>query len=244
MKLIKLSATPSTNAHLKALLQTGELVDETVIWAHDQTQGKGQQGASWRSLPGQSLTISLFRRFDRFPARYQFYLNLGISIGVYQALSHFGLPELAVKWPNDILSEGKKLCGILVENQLDGKQLGSAVIGIGLNVNEASFPALPKATSMRLSTGRQFDLDEVCDILVTSVLREIRRLDKHTLAEFQAQYQKLLFRQGVESLFEGPDQEPFRGLIEGIDEQGRLLVRHLIDGKVHAYLPKQISLQY
>ena len=127
---------------------------------------------------------------------------------------------------------------------MDGKQLGSAVIGIGLNVNEASFPALPKATSMRLTTGRQFDLDEVCDILVTSVLREIRRLDKHTLAEFQGQYQKLLFRQGVESLFEGPDQEPFRGLIEGIDEQGRLLVRHLIDGKVHAYLPKQISLQY
>ena len=224
------------------LAETG-LEDETILWADSQLAGRGQQGAKWQSQAGLSLTFSLFRRFDRFPARHPFYLNLAISLGVKQALDDLGVKQVSIKWPNDILSYSRKLCGILVENQIEKDRLASSIIGIGLNVNETEFEGLPRATSMRLDCGQKYDREEVLHLVSRKVFEVIRNLDRQSLAAIQAAYQDSLFRINVVSTFEDTKGATFSGIIRGVSQEGRLLVEEQ-SGDLRAYQPKEIALKY
>ncbi len=224
------------------LAETG-LEDETILWADSQLAGRGQQGAKWQSQAGLSLTFSLFRRFDRFPARHPFYLNLAISLGVKQALDDLGVKQVSIKWPNDILSYSRKLCGILVENQIEKDRLASSIIGIGLNVNETEFDGLPRATSMRLDCGQKYDREEVLHLVSRKVFEVIRNLDRQSLAAIQAAYQDSLFRINVVSTFEDTKGATFSGIIRGVSQEGRLLVEEQ-SGDLRAYQPKEIALKY
>lgn len=225
------------------MLAETHLEDETVLWADSQIKGRGQQGAKWQSQTGLSLTFSLFRRFSSFPARHPFYLNLAISLGVRQALSELGVKQVSIKWPNDILSYSGKLCGILVENQVEKARLASSIIGIGLNVNETEFENLPRATSMRLVCGRTFDREEVLNCVSLRVFQAIRELDKQSLAAMQQNYQNALFRLNVVSTFENSLGQSFSGIIRGVDEEGQLLVQDE-KGDLHSYQPKELVLKY
>ncbi|PQB03777.1 biotin--[acetyl-CoA-carboxylase] ligase [Aureitalea marina] len=243
MNLIKLDATASTNTYLKQMLSETQLVDETVLWTERQINGRGQQGAKWDSQPGLSLTFSLFRRFSSFPARHPFYLNLAISLGVKYALEELGVSQVSIKWPNDILSYSKKLCGILVENQIEKDRLASSVIGIGLNVNETDLNDLPHATSMRLSAGLVFKREEVIQVVATTVFQKIRQLNRDSLDQMKQDYQNSLFRKGVVSTFSNRDGKIFSGIIQGVTEEGLLSVLDESD-EMKSYQPKQIRLRY
>ena len=225
------------------MLSETSLEDETVLWADAQIEGRGQQGAKWQSQPGLSLTFSLFRRFNSFPARHPFYLNLAISLGVKQALEQLGVKQVSIKWPNDILSYSGKLCGILVENQIEKDRLASSIIGIGLNVNETDFKGLPRATSMRLVSGQKFDREEVLFTVAKGVFEVIRQLDKHTLVAMQTTYQESLFRINVVSTFENNNGKAFSAIIRGVSEDGKLLVEDE-SGKLSPYQPKELTLKY
>ncbi|MDX1315119.1 MAG: biotin--[acetyl-CoA-carboxylase] ligase, partial [Eudoraea sp.] len=135
------------------------------------------------------------------------------------------VPNVQVKWPNDILSGEQKLCGILVENMVKGNQLNSAIIGIGLNVNQDLFPPGLNASSIKLLTAEEIVLEEVLkDLLGILDLQFEKYLHKSLESAIEA-YEELLFRRGEEVKFRARTDEVFTGTILGIDTLGRLVVR-------------------
>lgn len=217
--------------------------DGLVVMAQDQQEGRGQQQATWQSKAGKSLTFSLFKRFSGLPVVQQTTLNFAISVGLFEALRELNVPQLAIKWPNDILSHQHKLAGILIENQVKGNELVSSIIGIGLNVNEDSFHNLPKAISMKLATGREFSIDAVCRHIVQHLLKRLALLDAHTQYPFKSSYEEHLFRKNKVSVFENAQGDKKNGIILGVTNSGNLLVAHGTDTPV-AYGVKEVQLLY
>ena len=159
MQLIKLDATPSTNSYLKELMRELNLDDFTVVVCEHQTKGRGQQGNIWMSERGKNLIFSVLKYIEKVKTNNAFALNAVVSLAVYETLRTFKIPQVSVKWPNDIMSGNKKICGILIENTLKGNDLKKSIIGIGLNVNQEVFSELPHASSLKCETGLEFDLE-------------------------------------------------------------------------------------
>jgi len=241
LNIIKLNAIDSTNSYLKQMVVNGLVEDELVVTATHQEKGRGQQGANWQSQTGKSLACSLFKRFERFPVGDQFLLNMLVSLGVLEALQQLEIPKVAIKWPNDIMSHGQKLAGILIENQIKGSFIDSSIIGIGLNVNETSFVALPQATSLKLATGVSFSIEEVLQKVSERVFEMLRVIQFSDVETIRERYHENLFRRNKISVFETPEGEHKNGIIQGVSHNGKLLIAHE-DDEVLAYGLKEIKL--
>ena len=154
MKIIKLDAIDSTNSYLKKLLNKESLDDLTVVVSKHQTQGRGRNGNVWSNKPSLNLAFSIYKRFSDFEIDKKFMLNVISSISVYETLKKYNLFDLTIKWPNDIMTEDKKISGILIENNIRGNRIKHSVIGIGININQSKFKNLPNATSIFIETGK------------------------------------------------------------------------------------------
>ncbi|KAA3623212.1 MAG: biotin--[acetyl-CoA-carboxylase] ligase [Flavobacterium sp.] len=243
MELIKLSAIASTNSYLKEICTQMQPRDATVVWAESQTEGRGQRGTSWQSEPGKSLTFSLLKRFSIFSSADHILINMATSIGVAKALDLLKIPKVAIKWPNDIMSYDKKLCGILIENQLKGKLLSSSIIGIGLNINNSKFDNLPHAGSLFTITGKNYELEAVLELLVKCILEELEKLETSSFNELKTVYEPSLFRKDEISVFEHEDGTLLNGIIRGISVEGNLCVE-LEDERWAEFSLKEIKLRY
>ncbi|MCX2719286.1 biotin--[acetyl-CoA-carboxylase] ligase [Lentiprolixibacter aurantiacus] len=225
MLLIKLDATDSTNAYLKDLLVKQNPPDGTVVQADCQKKGRGQLGREWISDPGKNLTISILKRFDQLKASDQFAISISTSLAIVEVLKRYEVPDIRVKWPNDILSGKQKLCGILVENIVKGAYLKAAVIGIGLNVNQDQFPPGLKATSISLQIGKELPLENVLKDLTGALERQINKFLSGPVENAQVSYEEMLYGKGERMLFSTPLGDSFSGVIQGIDTIGRLVVK-------------------
>ena len=239
MPIIKLNATDSTNVYLKELVLSQPLEDFTVVSAELQRKGRGQIGADWHSEKGRNLTVSVLKKLMNFDVENQFNLNCIVSLAVYEVLSELSVPDLSVKWPNDILSGNQKICGILIENMLKGKQINLSIIGIGLNVNQTDFKNLEKATSIKLQLGHNLDLDELIQHLLNR-LKFNFSLGSNKIAE---SYKEKLFRLNKLSIFKNVKGEEFHGVIRGIDANGHLLVETK-KAELKKFSLKEVSLLY
>lgn len=200
-------------------------------------------GASWASETGKSLTFSILKRFEKVGVQSQYGINLVVSLGVMKALSEFSVPGLAVKWPNDIMSDSQKICGVLIEPQLRGAQLQNVIIGIGLNVNNAGFDPGLNATSMLLATGRKFDIEHVLGVIAKQVLDDLGDFSEDDLDQWKATYEKALFRRNQVAAYQLPDGSRINGMIRGIDSQGLLIVEHE-SGNLVTYGLKEIKMLF
>ena len=224
MKIIKLNAIDSTNSYLKQLSKETCLQDETVVLTNRQISGRGQMGNVWLSREGQSLTFSMFKAFGRLQIERQFMISMAVSLAIVKALKSLNVPNISIKWPNDILSANKKIGGILIENVLEGNYVKQSIIGIGLNVNETDFLKLPQASSLKLETGKTFFLEEVFQSIVISVFQNLKDLTQKNFEDIKLKYENELFQKEKVSVFEAPDGLRFNGIIKGISEIGELLV--------------------
>ena len=134
---IKVSQTASTNTYLSRLAAT--LPGGTVIYTPSQTAGRGQKGNSWESEDGKNLTFSHLLKRPPVKARDQFYLSEAAALAVVEALAAEAGDGFSVKWPNDVYWRDKKVCGMLLENSLDGSDIAHCIVGIGINVNQERF---------------------------------------------------------------------------------------------------------
>lgn len=234
MLLIKLDATDSTNAYLKELLVSQNPPDGTVVQTEWQKKGRGQLGRDWVSEKGKNLTVSILKRFDRLNVSDQFVLSIITSLAVSEVLKKHGLSQIQVKWPNDILSGNRKICGILVENVVKGSSLNAAIIGIGLNVNQDQFPPGLNATSVRLETGDEFSLDIILNDLRDTLDQYFDKFLYKPLQLAIKDYEELLFRRGETVDFTSSEGEILRGTILGIDLSGRLKLKSA-EGTIRAY---------
>ncbi|MDG1570742.1 biotin--[acetyl-CoA-carboxylase] ligase [Robiginitalea sp. M366] len=243
LSLIKISATDSTNAHLKRLLAEGPVINGTLLWAELQTAGRGQRGATWVSEAGKNLTFSLLKSGLNWDAQAHFQLNMAVSLGICQALEAFGIPQLSIKWPNDILSGRHKICGILIENLLQGGRITTTVIGVGLNVNQTEFEALPRAGSLLLATGRTFDREPLLRAVVAGIEQEIAALGVRRTETLEKRYRERLFGLGKSHRYRLPGGKAFRGVIQGVTQDGLLQLQDA-GGDLQIFGPKEVEMLY
>ena len=243
MEIIKLNATNSTNTYLKNLLKEKQVKDLSCIWALSQTQGRGQQGAKWISEPGKNLTFSILKKFENLSSEYHFLLNMEVSLAIFRALKKLYIPNLAVKWANDILSSKKKICGILIENTLHKEQISASIIGIGVNVNQVFFNDLPNVSSLQKIMGHPFDLEEVLLLICQELEVSLKSLSPTRFESMLDEYHTHLFRKDKPSTFEYPNGERFMGYIRGVSHNGQLQVEQE-DALMSSFSLKEIKLLY
>lgn len=153
----------STNNELKTRLH--EFDNLSIIAAKSQVEGRGQGDHTWFSSPGKNLTFSVLLCFEpgMLAARDEQIINTFATPVICEFLSREGISAW-VKQPNDIWVEDKKICGILVENVLEGKWVRYSVVGMGLNINEETFPDdLPNPVSLFQLTGKKYPLEETLE---------------------------------------------------------------------------------
>lgn len=191
--------------------------------AENQTAGRGQGGTQWLSRPGENLILSIFYQPTFLPARQQFLLSMAVALGIRRAVEIM-LPETGVfiKWPNDIYVNGRKVCGILIENTLQGSVLSGSIIGIGLNVLQDSFPGLPLAASLA-NFGYSQSLTHALHTLLGQVEQYYLRLRSGHYEQIRNEYQQHLFGKGEMRRFRDA-QGTFSGMIRQVDETGILQI--------------------
>lgn len=233
--LIQLDAVDSTNNYAAHLLKSTKVSSGTVIFAKDQQHGRGQRSNVWTSQAGKNLTCSLIF-FPSIQIKDAFYLNLATSLAVRKTLSDLGVAA-QIKWPNDILVKGNKICGILIENQINGRSVNSSIIGIGLNVNQLEFGAQVRATSLKKELGREIEVDVVFDQLYGYLDFYLNLLLESNWKLLKKHYYEHLYQKGILAKYEDVDGV-FEGIIEGIDDTGRLQLRK--NGVLKSYDLKEL----
>ena len=231
----------STNQYLLDELATGE-TKTTIVLAEHQSAGRGRRGRNWVSPFGANLYLSLLYRFKQ-PAQGLMGLSLAIAVAISRAIHETVAVDVQLKWPNDILYQGKKLCGILIELQTEGFGPAAAVIGIGLNMR------LSEQDKQKI-TQPSIALDEVVatpvsrNQLAIAVIKHVLQV----LHEFETSglHSILTHWQQLDANLDRPvcvllGNQQIRGISRGVDENGALLVES--KGKIQRYYSGEISLQ-
>ena len=242
MKLIKLDAIDSTNDFLRGLASKQILDNFTVVTAENQTKGKGQMGAVWNSEPGKNLIMSVLVFDFVNDVNRLFDINIVVSISIIQALEDFNIPELSVKWPNDIMSYTKKIGGILIENSIKSDGSISSIVGLGLNVNQINFENLPKASSLAVICKTTFDKEKILLTIVEKLKQNIQIWAQNSDL-FWSEYSNKLFKIGIPMPFAGQNQQNFMGIIQGVSPIGKLEVL-LEDDSTMTFDIKEIQMLY
>ena len=220
MHMIKLDAIDSTNDYLRKLILEKKPTTPTVVMSQYQKKGKGQRGQVWTSQAGKNLMFSLYMPNFTLPTKEVFSINKIVSVCLLHWLSSFQMPNICVKWPNDILSGDSKLAGILIESNVLQSTANSIIIGIGLNVNQVEFQNLPNATSMQLLTGTNYDIDTLLLSLTTKLIECLTPPIKN----YNDDYHKYLYGLGQSRLFL-KDKKKFEGIIQSVNSEGKLVLK-------------------
>lgn len=230
----------STNTEAKRQAEAGA-AHGTVVLAERQTQGKGRRGKSWGSPEGTGIWLSLLLRSSIAPDKASC-LTLVAALAVSRAVEKVTGLKAEIKWPNDLVLNGKKICGILTEMSSELDFIHYVVTGIGINVNMADFPEeLPHATSLRIESGKEYLRAELaaCVIWEFSACYE-DFLERESLEKLLSDYNGRLVNKGrqVQVLKEG---RSIQGTALGVNAQGELLIE--AGGKTEAILSGEVSVR-
>lgn len=240
--LVYLPQTDSTNIYARKLAQKG-YPDGTLVVAESQTAGKGRRGRNWSSPAGSSIYMSLLLRPD-IPPYCASMITLVAGMAVSQAVGEMtGLPA-RIKWPNDVVVNGRKICGILTEMSTEMESIHYIVTGIGINVNQQDFPEeiMATATSLRIEAAKKISRSAL--IACTMAWFEVyydQFLKTKDLSLLKAGYETMLANMGREVQVLDPDGA-YKGICRGIDEAGRLLVDTL-EGEPKRVLSGEVSVR-
>ncbi len=208
--LIELDVVDSTNNYAAKLLLQTKLVNGTAIMTHFQTEGRGQRGSSWNSAPGKNLLFSLILNGHFINTENYFLLSKVIAIGINEALEEISGAVGYVKWPNDLYIDGRKIGGILIENQWKGNLLELAIVGVGINVNQVDFDQLDNATSLALLGSKNYDIKEVMYKIFSKIELYYNLLKKGNVDEINSTYFNHLLFGGQWRVFDS-----LNGKVEG-----------------------------
>jgi BirA family biotin operon repressor/biotin-[acetyl-CoA-carboxylase] ligase len=219
-----LPSCQSTNDEASALIAQQDPAEGLIVVTDNQTAGRGQRGNVWEAKPAQNLTFSLILKPSFLIPTEQFWLNMAISLGIYDALQPLIGAPLRIKWPNDIYVENKKLGGILIENSLQGQSIAWSVFGVGLNINQTEF-SYSTATSLQQQAPLpdNYDLPGVLSSLCEKIEQRYIQLRSGQRDNLKINYLQTLYRYQEEHSFEN-EGRLFRGTIVGVDAVGRLAI--------------------
>ena len=223
-RFLHLEKVVSTNTYLQEISEPERA--RCVVYADEQTAGKGMGTNVWESEPGLNLTFSMGMDMSFLKAADQFLLSQAVPLGLLDVLDAW-LPsdELFVKWPNDLYFGNRKLCGILINSTIHGMDMGVSVVGVGLNVNQMCFQDWPThPISMKMVLKEEVALEPLLKQLVAAVDRRAQQLRSPEGREkVKNEYLLRMYRYHQWGGFE--TRNGFAKLyVDGIDEFGRLVV--------------------
>lgn len=220
--------TDSTNRWLQKQGGSGNVV----VVADYQTAGRGCGTNSWESERGKNLLFSMLIHPTDLPAKRQFHISMAVSLAICEALGqHIG--DLSIKWPNDIYWRNAKICGILIENRLQGQRICDSIIGVGLNVNQRQFHSnAPNPVSLWQISEHETD----CGQLLTGILQSFDRLLEQDIRD---RYLSLLYRrQGFHPYVD--KDGAFMAEIKDVADDGHLVLRD-DNGRERSYAFKEVQ---
>ena len=232
----------STNTWGKRLAEEGA-PHGTLVVADEQTQGRGRRGRSWQSPKGTNISMTLILRPDLEPARASM-LTIVMGLSVAQGLKELLKLPVQIKWPNDAVLNGHKLCGILTEMSAQIDYINYVVVGTGINVNLPEVPEELKdiATSLLIETGRRVNRAEVIGAVLRAFARNYESfLVAGDLTGLLNAYNEILANRDRQVRVLDP-KEPYEGVALGINARGELLVKKA-DGSISEVYAGEVSVR-
>lgn len=234
---IELSSTDSTNNYALAAIRRGEASHGSAFFAWEQTAGKGQMGRKWQSEKGVNIALSVVLQPESIPVAAQFQLSACVAVAAQQFLNRYAGDDTRIKWPNDLYWKDRKLGGILIESIIGGKEEGSenktqqntwkwAVAGIGININQAVFPAdLPNPVSLKQITGKTYSAIDLAKELHESVMALYDKLQRDGFDNIFSQYNSNLYNLNETARLK-KDSRVFQTIIRGVSADGQLITEN------------------
>lgn len=232
----------STNKRARQLGEDGA-PEGAVVAAEVQTAGRGRRGRSWEALDGTALLFSFLLRPSCIPEKVSM-VTLVAAAAVSAAIDEAAGIHTKIKWPNDIVYEKKKLCGILTEMSMEGSRIRYVVVGIGINVSMETFPEeiADKAVSLYLASGKYLDRARLLGL----VMKHFKRY----YAMFEQTYDLSMMRCEYESKLAGKDDRVYLvengsrccGICRGITDKGALCIEYE-DGRTEEVISGEVSVR-
>ena len=221
--IIKINSTASTNSELKKLCMEQQLPSFSTVVAEKQTAGRGQAGNFWESEPCKNLTFSTILYHENLSVKQNFIVSQIFSLAVKVTLDQH-IKYISVKWPNDIYYQDKKICGILIENEILGEGISSSIVGVGLNVNQEKFISnAPNPVSLKQITGKEYCLDELLDSILNIAEEKYQQFLSGNIKEIRFEYQNALYRKSGFYAYEDKNSI-FQACIKTIEDDGTLIL--------------------
>jgi BirA family biotin operon repressor/biotin-[acetyl-CoA-carboxylase] ligase len=238
-KRIFIEKLSSTNTHSSCLLRKGRVQEGTIVHTSFQTAGRGQPGNTWESQYGKNLLFSIILYPVTVRAENQFVISKMISLGIRDYLTAI-LPEVYIKWPNDIYVRNDKIAGILIENSIIRGEIENTIAGIGLNVNQDKFSkAVLNATSLKKLTGKESDLDGCLTAISKAIDLRYKQVLYGKNELLDNDYISSLYRFG--DFYEFSDSNGmFEGKIIAVTGTGRLQIEDR-RGRIYEYGFKEVD---
>tara|TARA_B110000483_G_scaffold241929_1_gene326218 strand:+ start:1038 stop:1787 length:750 start_codon:yes stop_codon:yes gene_type:complete len=239
-QIIKLNSVDSTNNYTAKLVNETNISFGTVIMADFQTRGKGQRSSYWKSEKGLNLLISIYFDSSFLIFENVFYLSKAIALAIRECVEKIIGTQVLIKWPNDILVNGSKISGVLIENQWKNEKLMSSIIGVGLNVNQVVFPGEDNILSLNNLTSKVYNLNSILKSLCLCLDTQFSRLRNFDFFEIDCQYHSFLFNYNQWSNYE-KNNINFKGKLIKVDSFGKMVLE-LENGENKSFDLKEISL--
>jgi BirA family biotin operon repressor/biotin-[acetyl-CoA-carboxylase] ligase len=242
--MIHLNETDSTNRYLQQLCQeagNNKVEEFTTVCADYQTAGKGQRGNSWEAAKGANLLFSFVCYPTFVPIRQQFVLSQLISLGIKETLDEY-CSDISIKWPNDIYWKEKKICGILIENDLQGNSIGRCISGIGLNINQEVFLSdAPNPISLKQITGEHYQRETILEKVMQRIEQSYQKLkeDSAYASELATRYAASLFRREGLHCYQDKDGL-FNARLVRVEADGRFVLMDEANQE-RSYLFKEVQ---
>jgi len=240
--LVFLEQVDSTNNEIRRQAEQGA-PEGTLAAAVEQTAGKGRRGRHWTSPGGGGVWMSLLLRPD-FAPEYASMVTLVAALAVREGIYRASGLECKIKWPNDLVLDGRKVVGILTEMSTEEDYIRYVVVGIGINVGAKEFPEEIRATATSLGLHTEEPVNRAK--LVCAVMEAFEKyygIFKETLdlSKLREEYNRELANLGREVRVLAPGQE-YDGIAQGIDDAGELLVK-VPDGTVRRVVSGEVSVR-
>lgn len=232
------SCTSTNRLLLEALDRGDELPDGYTVYTSYQSRGYGQVGNSWEAEGGKNLLFSLLIHPTEVHALEQFFISEAIALAIAEYLDTEA-DSVSVKWPNDIYWKDKKICGILIENNLTGAYIKDCVIGVGLNLNQEVFHSdAPNPVSLKNITGKTYNIENVLSQILANFSR-LLNLGYTNRNALHTKYIERLFRYNAPARYSDATGE-FTGTITAVEQDGHLHIKNS-DGCDRRYAFKEVS---
>jgi BirA family transcriptional regulator, biotin operon repressor / biotin---[acetyl-CoA-carboxylase] ligase len=230
---VELQSVDSTNNYARQQIHAGLARHGMVIFAHEQTEGKGQRGRSWASEKGVNIIFSLLLKPRTLQLSHQFQLIACVAVAVQEFFMKYAGENTKIKWPNDMYWQDRKAGGVLIENIIRSRDSGAgswewAIIGIGININQTNFPDdLSNPVSLKQITGKDFNTVALAKELCQVFEKRYTELLENGFENIYNLYLTYLYKR-KETVKLKKGNKIFEATIDSVSSTGKLIIEHMV----------------